>query len=71
MYSIKKVLFLISIICLFTQCGVLNNNSVISVTSPDGKISADIYKGDDSKLYYKVESKGKVDNCTFTAWNYK
>ena len=60
MYSIKKVLFLISIICLFYQCNVLNNNSDISVISPDGKISADIYKGDDSKLYYKIESGGKV-----------
>ena len=47
-----------SIICLFTQCRVLNNNSVISVTSPDGNIRAEIYRGDDSKLYYKVESKG-------------
>ena len=56
----KKVLFLLSIICLFNQCGILNNNSVISVISPDGKIRADIYKDDDSNLYYKVEAGGKV-----------
>ncbi len=58
MYSIKKVLFLFSLICLFTQCGILNDGSDIIVTSPDGNISADIFIGDDSKLYYKVESKG-------------
>jgi alpha-glucosidase len=59
MNSIKKVFFLISIVCLLNKCGYQNSNSdTISVKSPDGRIHVEIYKDADSKLLYKVEADG-------------
>ena len=61
MNSLRKVLLLISIFILSTQVEAKNvkSGNVFTVKSPDGKIRVDINKGTDSKLYYKIEAKGK------------
>ena len=59
MYSVKKVLFFISILCFSIQCALKDYSNVVIVTSPDGNIQVEIFKGDDARLYYKVNSYGK------------
>ena len=61
MNSITKGLFIISILSLINQANAQNVKSgdVFTVKSPDGKIRADINRGTDSKLYYKIMANDK------------
>lgn len=60
MNSRKKVFYFISIFCLFNLCGCQNINSdTISILSPDRKVRVEVYKDENSTLFYKVKANGK------------
>ena len=60
MKSIEKVLYSTSIFFLLNQCGIQNSNpDTIMVSSPDGKISIEVFKDTESNLIYKVTASGK------------